>query len=314
MGRNSRLLLSALLVIATTLPSAAVASTTVLTLGPSPAGPPAMTLTARVLPLTTGTVTFCDNASAPPSCPDAAVVGKAQLTVSEAGTLTGTAALTIIPATGSHSYYAIFSGTATETGSLSNIIPVPGLYPTTTTIAYSGGPSGYGLTATVTGFASQPPVLAGSVTFQDTTNNNNLLGIVPLGPTAFAQTFTAPLGSPVPAGNSPSIAGVGDFNEDGIPDLAIENAGDNTISILLGNGKGGFAPFAQQPPIIIGLPPCEIITLQSNCAIVVGDFDDDGHADLALTSPNDGTVVILKGNGKGSFAAFGSPIKVGSFP
>ena len=116
-------------------------------------------------------------------------------------------------------------------------------------------------------------------------------------------------------GDSPAIAGVGDFNEDGIPDLAIENAGDDTISILLGKGDGTFLAAASIPAI--GTYPCESISLQSNCAIVVGDFNDDGHADLALTSGNDGTVagtvVILEGNGKGSFTR-GIPISVGYFP
>jgi hypothetical protein len=195
-------------------------------------------------------------------------------------------------------------------------LTVTGLYPTTTAIAATGNPSGYDLTATVVGFASQPPVLFGSVTFQDTTNNNNLLGVVPLGTPAFAQSFTAALGSPVPTGNSPSIAGVGDFNEDGIPDLAIENAGDNSISILLGNGDGTFRSGPNSPITEIGgTPPCETILYQSNCAIVVGDFNDDGHADLALTNPIDDTVVILEGNGTGSFTPFSdSPISVYSFP
>jgi hypothetical protein len=92
------------------------------------------------------------------------------------------------------------------------------------------------------------------------------------------------------------------------------NAGDETISILLGNGDGTF----QLPAVIPAFgktPPCENISFQSNCAIVVGDVNDDGHADLAVTSDNDDTVVVLKGNGKGGFILFpGSPIKVGTFP
>ena len=109
---------------------------------------------------------------------------------------------------------------------------------------------------------------------------------------------------------------MGDFNEDGIPDLAIENAGDNSISILLGDGKGGFTPAPNSPITEIGgTPPCETILYQSNCAIVVGDFNDDGHADLAFTNPIDDTVVILEGNGTGLFTPFSdSPISVYSFP
>jgi hypothetical protein len=317
---NLRLLLLALLTVACSVAAAQVAplpTTTTLTLSPSPVAwhTPAtltasVTVTAGGAPVTIGSITFCD-ASAN-RCEDAAILGKAQLANG-----TGNATLKIIPSIGIHSYKAVFNGTATAAASFSMPQPltVTGLYPTMTAIAATGNPSGYDLTATVVGFASQPPVLAGSVTFQDTTNNNNLLGIVPLGAPAFAQTFTAAPGSPVQTGNSPSIAGVGDFNEDGIPDLAIENAGDETISILLGNGDGTFRPGPNSPIPEIGTPPCEIITQQSNCAIVVGDFNDDGHADLALTSPIDDIVVILEGNGKGSFTLFGgSPFSVEGFP
>ena len=48
---------------------------------------------------------------------------------------------------------------------------------------------------------------------------------------------------------------------------------------------------------------------------MVGDFNDDGHADLAITSGYDNTVTVLEGNGKGLFTPFiGSPIQVGNYP
>jgi len=309
----SRLLLTAACSVATAAQAAPLPTATTLTLSSSSVAwsatsPAEVILTASVAGSpapSVGAVTFC-NASAA-LCEDTAILGTAQL-------VGGNASLRIIPAIGVHTYKAVFNGTATAAGSTSpsQTLTVTGLYPTTTALAATGNPSGYDLTATVVGFASQPPVLAGSVTFQDTTKNN-LLGTVLLGPPVFAQTLTAAPGSPVQTGNSPSNAGVGDFNEDGIPDLAIENAGDSTISILLGKGDGTFSAAAPIPAI--GTPPCENISFQSNCAIVVGDFNHDGHADLALTSDQDNTVVVLEGNGKGSFTPFsGSPIAVGSFP
>jgi hypothetical protein len=286
--------------------AAPLPTTTTLALSSSTVASPAeVTLTAAVTGAGTGTVTFCNAAAT--LCEDAAIVGRAQL-------VAGTATLRIIPAIGTHTYKAFFNGTATAAASTSatQTLTVTGIFPTTTAIAATGGPTGYALTATVVGFASQPPVLAGSVTFQDTTFNN-LLGVVALGTPVLAQTYSAAPGSPVQTGNQPAIAGVGDFNEDGIPDLAIENAGDSTISILLGKGDGTFSAPLVVP--VVGTPPCENLDIQSNCAIVVGDFNNDGHLDLAVASDNDNTVVVLKGNGQGSFTPFsGSPIPVGSFP
>ena len=43
-------------------------------------------------------------------------------------------------------------------------------------------------------------------------------------------------------GAGPNDAIVADINRDGKPDLLIANQDDNTVSILLGNGDGTFAP------------------------------------------------------------------------
>jgi hypothetical protein len=52
--------------------------------------------------------------------------------------------------------------------------------------------------------------------------------------------------STISVGNDPTSLVVGDFNGDGIPDLAVANTGGtsifngNSVSILLGNGDGTF--------------------------------------------------------------------------
>ena len=122
MGRNSRLLLSALLTIAgAILPHAAEAGavSTVTTLAlssPSAASPAAVTLTATVTaggaPVANGTVTFCNAAAT--YCEDAAIVGKAQLNG-------GSARFKFIPAIGVHNYKAIFNATATAAASISSV-------------------------------------------------------------------------------------------------------------------------------------------------------------------------------------------------
>jgi hypothetical protein len=65
-----------------------------------------------------------------------------------------------------------------------------------------------------------------------------------------------------------SIA-VGDFNGDGNADLAIANQGSHSVSILLGNGTGGFSA-----PVTFGTGGT------SPTAVAVGDFDGDGQGRL----------------------------------
>src|SRR5260370_714015 len=86
------------------------------------------------------------------------------------------------------------------------------------------------------------------------------------------------------AGNgfSPSVA-VGDFNGDGVPDLAVINAG--RVSVLLGDGDGTF-----QAARSFGAG--DIPT-----SVVVSDFNGDGMPDLAVANYGSGNVSVLLGNG-----------------
>jgi hypothetical protein len=100
---------------------------------------------------------------------------------------------------------------------------------------------------------------------------------------------------------NPQSVAIGDFDEDGIPDLAVVNAitiitqGPGTVSILLGNGDGTFHAGAELPA---GDGPG---------AIVAGDFDGDHHLDLAITNyiaiNVANAVAVLQGDGHGSFAS-----------
>jgi len=128
---------------------------------------------------------------------------------------------------------------------------------------------------------------------------------------ASSGTFANAAGSPVAVGIQSSIVGqppahntaVGDFNNDGKPDLAVVNSGDNTVSILLGNGDGTFSAAAGSP-VAVG---------QSPGVIATGDFNGDGKADLAVvTFFGSGTVSILLGNGSGGFSQ--TTVSVGAQP
>jgi hypothetical protein len=90
---------------------------------------------------------------------------------------------------------------------------------------------------------------------------------------------------------------VADFNVDGIPDLAVLNVLASEVAILLGRGDGTFNLAA---PVPTGQLPLDS---------VVGNFDGDGIADLAVLLPcNDaycqrGRVAVHRGIGDGGFYA-----------
>ena len=99
--------------------------------------------------------------------------------------------------------------------------------------------------------------------------------------------------------NTPTSLTTGDFNHDGKLDVAVANTGDNTISILTGNGSGALV--VSGTPIGVGHDPE---------AIRAGDFNADGYSDLAVANYRDGTVTTLLNNQNGTFTA--TTVSVGS--
>ena len=122
---------------------------------------------------------------------------------------------------------------------------------------------------------------------------------------AASAQFTPAPGNPFLVGLAPVSVAVGDFNGDGNADLAIANKNDFTVTVLLGNGKGGFTA-APGSPFPVGPEP------QS---VAVGDFNADGKPDLAIANSGGNTVTVLLGAGAGEFTvAPGSPYPVGTDP
>lgn len=281
-----------------------------------------VTLTASVSssggPVSPGLVLFCNPEAV--RCKDLDILGQAQLTAA------GTASLNLILPIGTHQIKAEFQGTKSNASSWSSAesLTVTGKYPTATTmtavpspatVAIRGYVSSIGSPATgkLNFIDSANPLLplatltvgSPTLTFDAVGPTASFIGVVAdfnrdgrLDQLAYGPDFstvvyfgngdgTFSLGpaNPTPITDPGTIA-VGDFNNDDIPDLAVENIDTGTVSIFLGKGDGTLtAGGSFSPPVANSLS--------------VGDLNNDGNADLILSSSV--VTTIWLGDGKGGF-------------
>jgi Flp pilus assembly secretin CpaC len=96
---------------------------------------------------------------------------------------------------------------------------------------------------------------------------------------------------------APSIASAV-LTTSGFHDLVVTDPVANTVQVLLSNGDDTFKE-ATGSPITVGQEPS---------SIVLGDFNNDGNQDFAVTNFKDSTFSLFLGNGDGTFKqATGSP-------
>jgi hypothetical protein len=120
------------------------------------------------------------------------------------------------------------------------------------------------------------------------------------------EAFSPSRGSPFPAGPDPNDLASGDFNGDGCVDLAIANHETQHLTVLLGDGRGALAPAPGSPVTVVVRPHVH--------GVAAGDFNGDGYLDLVTDSWALDRVVVLCGDGKGSFATPGTSVAVGRHP
>jgi hypothetical protein len=122
-------------------------------------------------------------------------------------------------------------------------------------------------------------------------------------------TFAPAAGSPFAALTSgrPHNHGVlfADVDRDGRLDIATSNQNDHSVSVLLGDGRGGFRA-APGSPFRVGRAPYPLAST---------DVNGDGKIDIATPDVGSNTITVLTGDGKGQFApAEGSPYAVAFRP
>jgi hypothetical protein len=115
----------------------------------------------------------------------------------------------------------------------------------------------------------------------------------------------------VATGNGAAQIALGDFNQDGILDIAVLNTTDATIGIFTGNGDGTFAAMLAYP---VGIDPT---------AFTMADLNLDGTLDFAIAnndSPTQAEVSFLYGQPGGSFnyvanlATNQLPLSIANYP
>ena len=97
-----------------------------------------------------------------------------------------------------------------------------------------------------------------------------------------------------PTGASPGSLRIGDLDHQGPLDVVVANSGDDTVSVLLADGTGGFHPPTDYPA------PSEAILPYA--ALALADVDGTGDLDIVIADWDSNTISVLLANaGGGTF-------------
>jgi hypothetical protein len=113
-------------------------------------------------------------------------------------------------------------------------------------------------------------------------------------------------GSPFPCGKGPNDIAVADMNGDGNPDLVIANTGTPYLTILLGDGRGGFKSSPHSPFATESYPHVH--------GVVAADFMGDGKLAVITDSWGHDQILLIPGDGNGNLLLPGTPFHTGKRP
>lgn len=105
-------------------------------------------------------------------------------------------------------------------------------------------------------------------------------------------------------GDRPRSVAAADLNDDGRLDVVVANAGDNTLTLLVGVESGRLQPLV--PAIPCGHEPSDVDAI---------DLDHDGDVDLVVANHETSMISVLLNDGNAKFRpAPGSPFDSGARP